>query len=94
MARTFHPSIVASLCVALLVFAFVAAPHSCEWGLNAYAVAGFAFVVALFALPFFQRDAVPRVRRIMAGAGLSALGVAVWVAGLFLANVRILCRLF
>jgi len=94
VTRSFNTSLAATLCVALVVFAFVAAPHSCEWGLDAYALAGLASAVGLFALPLVHHGAVPRIRRIPAAAGLAALGIAVWVAGLFLANVRIFCRLF
>ena len=32
--------IAGACCLALFVFAFVAAPHSCEWGLTAYFWAG------------------------------------------------------
>jgi len=39
-----------TLCVFLFAFAFVAAPHSCEWGLSAYFWTGVAGVLVLFAL--------------------------------------------
>jgi hypothetical protein len=84
----------AAACCGLFAFAFVAAPASCEWGLEAYAGAGLACVVALAVLPFALR-AGPTVA---ARAGLAALLVAAVAAacfaGLFAANVRILCRLF
>ncbi len=84
----------AALCCALFAFAFVAAPASCEWGLEAFAGAGLASAAALAVLPFALR-AGPTVA---ARAGLAALLVAAvaaaWFAGLFAANVRILCRLF
>ena len=78
---------------ALFAFAFVAAPASCEWG-ETYAGAGLASVAVLAVMPFALR-ADPTVA---ARAGLAALLVAAvaaaWFAGLFAANVRILCRLF
>jgi hypothetical protein len=84
----------AALCCALFAFAFVAAPASCEWGLETYAGAGLASVAVLAVMPFALR-AGPTVA---ARAGLAALLVAAvaaaWFAGLFAANVRILCRLF
>ena len=47
----FVPLAVAStLCVALFGFAFLAAPRSCEWGLEAYCWAGGAVVVVLLAV--------------------------------------------
>jgi len=79
---------------ALFVFAFVAAPKSCEWGLNAYFLAGVACAVALVALPFVLRAG--RSPALCAGVAVAllALGFGAWVAGLFIANVRIMCKLF
>ena len=79
---------------ALLVLAFVAAPHSCAWGLATYFWAGVALIlgqaVATFAL---QRDRTMARRVVL--AGLAALvGAGVWLAGLFAANFQLLCRLF
>jgi len=82
------------LMAALFVFAFVAAPKSCEWGLDAYFLAGLACAVALLALPFVLRAG--RSLALCAGVAVAlvALGFSAWVAGLFVANVRILCKLF
>jgi len=82
------------LVAALFVFAFVAAPKSCEWGLDAYFVAGIACAVALLALPFVLRAGRSLALCTGVAAALVALGFAAWVAGLFIANVRILCKLF
>ena len=84
--------IAATLCVALLVFAFIAAPHSCDCGLGAYFFAGLGSVILLLALPFIKTPS--GAPRIAASLGFSALGFAVWVVGLFVANFTILCRLF
>ena len=81
-------------CIALFVFAFVAAPKSCEWGLSAYFWSGVACLVTLFALPFILRDGISMQRRVVRAFALTALGCGTWIAGLFVANVRIMCRLF
>jgi hypothetical protein len=82
------------LCAALLVLAFVAAPKSCEWGLAAYWWSGVACVLVLFALPFALRAAPSMRGRIGLALAFAVAGCGAWVAGLFAANVRILCRLF
>lgn len=78
----------------LLGIAFLAAPRSCEGGLELYFGAGIVAVVALGALPFFLlRGATPGAR--VGGAlALAALGAVAWLVGLFAADVRIVCRLF
>ena len=88
-----HP-IAAACCLALFAFAFVAAPHSCEWGLSAYFWSGVACIVGLFVLPFALRGEPSAPRRAGVAFALAAMGCATWIAGLFLANVRIMCRLF
>lgn len=85
----------AAICSGLFAFAFVAAPYSCAWGLNAYFIAGILAMIVLFFVPvrMLRRDAA-LAKRILLGLGLAAVGLAVWIAGLFAANVQILCRLF
>ena len=85
---------VAALCLGLFAFAFVAAPQSCEWGLPAYFWSGVATVFVLVAAPFVLQFEQPVLTRVYLAIGSGALGFAVWVAGLFAANVRIICRLF
>jgi hypothetical protein len=80
--------------VALFAFAFVAAPHSCEWGLTAYFWAGVATLTMCLALPIGLRTDCSVLKRVLMGLGFAALGLGVWVAGLATANVRIMCRLF
>lgn len=82
------------MCGGLFAFAFVAAPASCEWGLEAYTFAGLAGVVVLFAAPLAMQAGASRSASALLGLGFAALGIAIWLAGLFAANVRIMCRLF
>lgn len=82
------------LCAALFAFAFVAAPKSCEWGLGAYFWSGVVCVLVMFALPFVLRAASSARSRSGLAFAFAAAGCGVWIAGLFAANVRILCRLF
>src|SRR5262245_57866408 len=72
---------------ALFAFAFVAAPKSCEWGLAAYFWLGVAALVALFALPMVLQTDRTALQRAAFGVGFAAFGAAVWIAGLFIANV-------
>lgn len=78
----------------LFAFAFVAAPHSCEWGLSAYTWVGLLGLPAFGLAAFLERTEEHAARRALRGAGLMAGTIAVWSAGLFAANVRIMCRLF
>lgn len=87
-------AVAGGVCVALFAFAFVAAPHSCEWGLTAYFWSGVAAVLILFATPFMLRSDRTVPVRIGLGLGFAALAFAVWVGGFAAANVRIMCRLF
>lgn len=93
-ARSRVLAVGAACCVALVLFAFVAAPHSCEWGLSAYFWAGVACVVLLAAMPFALPSASSIQHRLPIAFALAGAACASWVAGLFIANVRILCRLF
>ena len=84
----------AALCAALFAFAFVAAPHSCEWGLTAYFWSGVACVILAFALPFILDRSASLGRRYAWAFGLALATTGVWFGGLVAANVRIICRLF
>ena len=86
--------IAAGIGIVLLVLAFVAAPKSCEGGTELYFWSGVVALAALFALPFATRRGSSLSARLGSALALSLLGFGVWVAGLFVANVRILCRLF
>jgi hypothetical protein len=84
----------AALSGALFVFAFVAAPHSCQWGNDAYFWSGVACLVMLFAMPFAFRAAESIVGRAGLALGFVVFGCGVWFAGLAAANFRIICKLF
>jgi multidrug transporter EmrE-like cation transporter len=81
-------------CAALFALAFVAALHSCEWGLSAYFWTGVATLPAMFALPFLLHAGASAGRRFGLAFLLAGLACATWIVGLFAANVRIMCRLF
>jgi hypothetical protein len=79
---------------ALLVLAFVAAPHSCAWGLATYFWTGIVLIVSNAVATFVLLRDRTTARRVTL-AGLAALvGAGVWLAGLFAANFQLLCRLF
>ena len=79
---------------ALLVLAFVAAPHSCAWGLATYFWVGVALILGNAVATFVLLRERTTARRLLM-AGLAALaGAGVWLAGLFAANFQLLCRLF
>ncbi len=78
----------------LFAFAFVAAPASCAWGLTAYFGAGIACLAAVASAPFVLHGGAPLGRRVGIAVTLVALVCGVWLLGLFVANVRIVCRLF
>ena len=85
---------VAGVCATLLVTALAAGPHSCGGGMTTYAGAGVIALVVLGTLPF-----LPRFNPGNDGAAVKcllhlALGCGAWVAGLFIADFQILCRLF
>ena len=85
---------VVAICGALFVGALWAAPRSCEGGLDAYVYGGLVAVVLLGSIPFWRDRTRSTGSRLARGAGYATLGIASWVAWLFVANVRITCRLF
>ena len=78
----------------IVAAAFAAAPHSCAGGLEFYAGLGVVATGALFALPFVLARSFSLSVRWLGGTALALVGIALWSAGLFGANVRIICRLF
>jgi hypothetical protein len=88
------PVLTALLCLILLVLAFVAAPHSCTWGLSVYGGMGVLVLGTLFTLPFFRHRDTPLPLRLLHSLGLAVAGLGCWVIGLFVANFQLLCRLF
>jgi hypothetical protein len=90
-----RPLTVAAVDVAVVfAIAFAAAPYSCEGGLEIYFGTGVVSLIALIALPFFMAMGSSASSRVAWSAGFAAFAAVVWFAGLFLANVRIMCRLF
>jgi len=84
----------AAVCLALFASAFVIAPWSCEGGLSAYVLTGVAAAGALLAVPFVSQPDLPLGSRVPRGLALALLGICVWLAGLFAADVRVVCTLF
>jgi hypothetical protein len=84
----------AATCAALLALALVAGPHACEWGWGVYFWAGLAAVLMLAAMPFLPWFKRRPGRAALQCSQLVALGCGTWVAGLFIADFQILCRLF
>ena len=84
----------AALALGVFALAFVTAPRSCEGGLELYFWAGVVALIALAAAPFVGRLGATMAGRVAWSVVFLAFGVAVWLAGLFAANVRIMCRLF
>ncbi len=83
-----------ALSVGLLAFAFLAAPNSCTWGSIAYFGAGIAVLAGLIAIPFVLGGGLSVPQRVGLALGLVVLGGGVWLAGFFVANVRVICKLF
>ncbi len=84
----------AGIGAATCAVAFAAAPHSCEGGLAFYFWFGVTATLALSAMPFFVQRGRTLPIRLGWSAGLALFGAAAWIAGLFAANLRIICRLF
>jgi len=96
MSRTSLSAIAVAITTAILLVAaaFWFAPRACEGGLEAYLMCGVAALVMMFALPFVLRMGDSLLVRAASALGLVVLAAAFWLAGLFAANVQILCRLF
>jgi len=86
--------LVATVCIAIFAFAFIAAPNSCQWGFSAYFWSGLVALGVLFAIPFIFGSARSQLSRFLLGFVFMLLGCGVWLAGAYVANMRILCRLF
>ncbi|HJW10427.1 MAG TPA: hypothetical protein VJ598_01495 [Albitalea sp.] len=84
----------AGVALSMFALAFVISPKACEGGLELYFWSGVGALVLMAALPFATHAGSPVLVRAGWAFGLVVLGAATWFAGLFAANVRILCRLF
>lgn len=95
MSRTAVPlAIAAAVGAVVMAIAFFAAPISCEGGLTFYFWSGVISLILLVALPFLTSADKSTSVRLAWSFGFVVFGTAVWFGGLFLANVRIMCRLF
>lgn len=91
--RTIGLTVATGIGVFMFALAFVAAPHSCEWGLSTYVWCGVAALAVLVVLPFATPMSSSTLVSLGWAAGLLVLGIGVWLLGLVAANVRIICRL-
>ncbi|MEZ5445710.1 MAG: hypothetical protein R3F45_08025 [Gammaproteobacteria bacterium] len=87
-------AIAVALWTAMFSVPFLAASATCDGRLSAYFYAGVAVLLGVTIMPFLLRgggivSSCPGSALILAVATL-----AVWVAGLYAADVRIICRLF
>ena len=95
MSRTSLCIVAATVVLLLLVsIAFIVAPRACEGGFEIYLQCGVVALIVLAALPFALRTGNSLALRMVSGLGFVVLGAAAWVAGLVVANVNFLCRLF
>jgi hypothetical protein len=85
--------VAAGIGAALMALAFAVAPRACAGGLEIYGIAGLVALPALAAVPFAAGIGGGIARRLGVALGFVALGVATWLAGLLLANVRFICGL-
>ena len=86
--------VLGGLLMAMLVFGFIAAPHSCAWGLNAWFIAGVLVGIACVVTPF--RSPGARLVRSPLGSAVILGGACflVWCLGIVIADFQLLCRLF
>jgi hypothetical protein len=95
VSRASQCLIAAAVVSLMLVFvAFWVAPHACEGGFETYLQWGTVTLIVLAALPFVLRSGDSLSIRVVSALGFVVLGAAMWIAGLFVANVNFLCRLF
>lgn len=87
-------ALLGGLLCGMLIFGFIAAPHSCAWGLNAWFITGVLVGLTCVIVPFL----VPGARLVRSRLGsallLGVICFAVWLLGLFIAGFQLLCRLF
>ncbi len=83
----------AAIATALVVLAYVVAPRACTGGYEFYFWFGVAALLLLVVLPFVTHGARSILVRVALALGFLNFGAGAWLAGLFAANVRFLCRL-
>lgn len=83
-----------ALSAAIVACAVVAAPRSCQGGLEAYFVFGIVAIVAMAGTPLALRRDLGAARRLALAVLCAAIGAAVWIGAFLAADVRLMCRLF
>jgi hypothetical protein len=92
--RTVGFSIAGIIAASVFALAFAVASRACEGGLDLYFWSGVAALAILVTLPFLMHFGGSLLGSLGWAFGLLLFGIGVWLAGLFAANVRIICRLF
>lgn len=76
------------------LFAFIAAPHACEWGLPAYfwfgAMATISLIILLLFL--FRQQSYAYQMLMLISYGVAEIGL--WITGALVADMQLICRLF
>jgi hypothetical protein len=76
-----------------MISAVLCAPHSCEWGLNAYFLTGVVcFIIALI-LPNIQKD-WSLIKKLSFSIVFPISSLTLWIFAFFMENFRIMCHLF
>lgn len=89
------PYLIAAIAWAgIFLSAFLIAPHSCEGGLELYLLGGAVLVLVLPSLPFMLLRHKSLSSRLATASLLGFCTVLIWLAGFFIADFRIICRLF
>lgn len=86
-------AIAAALWAAMFSVPFLAASATCDGRLSAYFYAGVTVLLGVTIMPFVLRGGGIASSRPGSALILAGVTLAVWVAGLYAANVRIICRL-
>jgi len=76
------------------VFAFIATPHACEWGLPAYFWFGAMAIISLIILPLFLLKQQSYVYRMLISLSYGVAEIGLWIAGALLSDMQLICRLF
>jgi len=80
--------------IAVFVSSFALAPRSCEGGLEIYFWCGVAAIVVLIELAFIVPAGASFGGSLGWAMAVATVVAAIWTAGVFAANFRIICRLF
>ncbi|MEJ0104398.1 MAG: hypothetical protein WDO19_18325 [Bacteroidota bacterium] len=80
------------LSIIQIILARICGPHSCEWGNKTYFYAGILIAIAGFILPYFLTG-WSAGKQTGLGFLFLLLSAVVWIAGFFIGNFKIICRL-